>query len=332
MGDLGKLSAEESAVLKPVFLGEEAGPGWPAYSSVGGRWPRFVRAVSEHIRLLRPHQWVKNGFVLIPAFFGGKLAALFLGVRPAMAFFAFCAAASGVYVLNDIFDAEKDRIHERKRTRPIAAGTVPLRNAVTMLILLIAAAGAIGLAVGRSFFYVIAGYVALNLLYTLYFKRISLVDISFIAAGFILRVLGGGIATDVVISKWLILMTFLLACCLAVGKRRDDLLLGVDKEAVRPANGGYTLRFIDTCLVILGSVTIVCYIMYTVSDEVVRRLQTDNVYLTSLFVIVGMLRFLQIAIVEEKSGSPTMIVLKDTLIRSMIGLWLLSFMVILYFR
>jgi 4-hydroxybenzoate polyprenyltransferase len=331
VSELGKISAEESAVLKPVYLGDGAATRWQVASSAG-RWPRLLHSAAEHIRLLRPHQWIKNSFVLIPAFFGGKLADLFVSSRPALAFLAFCAAASGVYVLNDIFDAEKDRIHERKRLRPLASGTVSIKAAVTMLLLLVAAAAAMAFAVGRSFFYVVAGYVVLNLLYTLYFKRISLVDISFIAAGFILRVIGGGIATDLVISKWLILMTFLLACCLAVGKRRDDLLLDVDKVSVRPANGGYTLRFIDTCLVILGAVTIVCYIMYTVSDEVVRRLHTDNVYLTSVFVIIGMLRFLQIAIVEQKSGAPTMILLKDTLIRAMIGLWLLAFLLILYAR
>lgn len=310
---------DEAAALKPVFVAK----------TVDGRWWAALR---EHVSLLRPHQWVKNGFVLIPAFFGGKLAELFLSYRPALAFISFCAAASGVYILNDIFDVEKDRVHERKRTRPIAAGTVSIRNAVLMLIGLIAASIAAGSAVGGGFLYVVVGYVALNVAYTLYLKRISLIDISCIAAGFILRVLAGGVATDVVISKWLILMTFLLACCLAVGKRRDDLLLGVDKESVRPANSGYTLRFIDVCLVILGGVTIVCYIMYTVSDEVVRRLQTDNVYLTSVFVIIGMLRFLQIAIVEQKSGAPTMILLKDTMTRAMIGLWLLSFLLILYIR
>lgn len=266
----------------------------------------------------------------MPAFFGGKLSVLIASYRPLLAFLSFCAAASGVYVLNDIFDADKDRIHERKRLRPLAAGTVNVRNAVIMLGVLAAAAVVMALAVGSTFFYIVAGYILLNVLYTLYFKRVSLVDISFIAAGFILRVLGGGVATDVVISKWLILMTFLLACCLAVGKRRDDLLMNVDKETLRPANGGYTLRFIDTCLVILGAVTIVCYIMYTVSDDVVRRLGSDNIYLTSVFVIVGMLRFLQIAIVEEKSGAPTMILLKDNMIRAMIGLWLVSFAIILY--
>lgn len=317
-------------MLKPVFLGDETGTTWTGARPVDGWMTRAIRAVREHVKLLRPHQWVKNGFVLIPAFFGGKVISLVASYRPALACLAFCAAASGVYVLNDIFDVEKDRIHERKRLRPLASGTVSIRSAVTILVFLVAASIGMGIGVGATFLYVIAGYIGLNILYTLYFKRISLVDISFIAAGFILRVLGGGVATEVVISKWLILMTFLLACCLAVGKRRDDLLLGVDKESLRPANGGYTLTFIDTCLVILGGVTIVCYIMYTVSDEVVRRLHSDNVYLTSVFVIIGMLRFLQIAIVEQKSGAPTMILLKDTMIRSMIGLWLLSFLMILY--
>lgn len=268
--------------------------------------------------------------MLIPAFFGGKIGVLFSSYQPTLAFFSFCAIASAVYIFNDIFDLEKDKIHEQKRTRPLAAGTVPIRNAVIMIVLLAALSAGLALTVGLTFFYVIAGYAVLNLFYTLYFKHISLIDISFIAIGFVLRVLAGGIATDVAISKWLILMTFLLACCLAVGKRRDDLLLGVDKETLRLAHKGYTLAFIDTCLVILSVTTIVCYIMYTVSEEVVRRLHTDNVYLTSVFVIIAILRFLQIAIVEQKSGAPTMILLKDRLIQSMIGLWFAAFLVILY--
>ena len=125
-------------------------------------------------------------------------------------------------------------------------------------------------------------------------------------------------------------MTFLLACCLALGKRRDDLLLDVDKEDLRPSLKGYTLPFIDTCLIVLGGTTIVCYIMYTVSEEVVHRLNSDHIYLTSIFVIIGILRFLQIAIVEQNSGSPTLILLKDRMIQAMIGLWFVAFLVILY--
>ncbi len=323
-------------------LAGEGGPLKPAFSngkvtsiSPNGR-PALSRAsslgsiVKEHMRLMRPHQWVKNGFVLIPAFFGGKIGVLFASYRPAFAFLSFCAVASSVYILNDIFDIEKDKIHERKRSRPLASGAVSIRSAMVMLALLAALSAALALTVGATFAYIVAGYFALNLLYSLYFKHISLIDISFIATGFVLRVLAGGVATDVVISKWLILMTFLLACCLAAGKRRDDLLLAVDKESLRPANNGYTLRFVDTCLVILGTITIVCYVMYTVSDEVVQRLRSDNVYLTSVFVVIGILRFLQIAIVEQKSGSPTMILLKDRLIQAMIALWFVAFLVLLY--
>ena len=286
--------------------------------------------MKEYLKLIRPHQWIKNVFVLIPAFFAAKIGLLTANYRLSLAVLSFCAISSSVYILNDILDLEKDRVHELKRHRPLAIGTVSIRNAIAILVLLAAAASALALTIGPIFFYVIAGYFGLNLLYSLYLKHISLIDISCIAIGFVLRVLAGGIAAQVPVSKWLILMTFLLACCLALGKRRDDLLLDVDKQTLRPSLEGYTLKFVDTCLVVLSVTTIVCYIMYTVSDEVVQRLHSDHIYLTSGFVIMGILRFLQIAIVEEKSGSPTIILLKDTMIQAMIGLWFVAFLVIIY--
>lgn len=273
---------------------------------------------------------MKNGFVLIPAFFAGKIGLVFAGPKLAIAVASFCAAASAVYILNDIFDLEKDKLHEVKRGRPLATGAVSISSAIVLLIILFAVAVSLAYLVSLPFLYVIGGYFVLNIIYSLVLKHVSLVDISLIAIGFILRVLAGGIAADVPISKWLILMTFLLACCLALGKRRDDLLLDVDKESLRPSLSGYTLPFIDTCLVVLGGTTIVCYIMYTVSEDVVQRLHSDHIYLTSIFVILGILRFLQIAIVEQKTGSPTLILLKDAMIQVMIGLWLISFFVILY--
>lgn len=247
-----------------------------------------------------------------------------------MAVLAFCAIASSVYIFNDIYDLDNDKLHEVKRNRPLATGDVSVKNAVVLMLILVAVATGLALLVGLTFFYIIAAYFVLNLFYSLYLKHISLIDISLIAIGFVLRVLAGGIAAGVPVSKWLILMTFLLACCLALGKRRDDLLLEVDKQMLRPSLEGYTLPFIDTCLVVLSVTTIVSYIMYTVSEEVVQRLHSDHIYLTSIFVIIGILRFLQIAIVEQKSGSPTLILLKDTMIQAMIGLWLAAFLVILY--
>ncbi len=267
---------------------------------------------------------------MIPAFFAGKIGLIASDFRVTVAVVSFCAIASSVYILNDIFDVASDKLHEQKRNRPLATGDVSLKTAIVLLVGLAVVAVATSLIVGMTFAYVIAGYFVLNVLYTIYLKHISLIDISLIAVGFVLRVLAGGIVAQVPVSKWLILMTFLLACCLALGKRRDDLLLDVDQTGLRPSLKGYTLAFIDTCLIVLGGTTIVCYIMYTVSEEVVHRLNSDHIYLTSLFVIIGILRFLQIAIVEQKSGSPTLILLKDVMIQVMIGLWVVSFIVILY--
>lgn len=273
---------------------------------------------------------MKNVFILIPAFFAGKIGLLFEDWKLVLAFFSFCCLASGIYIINDVLDAERDRLHEKKRERPVAAGKVSVSKALFFAFALIVIAIATGFYIGLQYFLVLIGYLLLNLAYSFYLKNISLVDISCIALGFILRVVAGGYVAQVPISKWLILMTFLLACCLSLGKRRDDLLLDVDKGTLRQSLKGYNLVFIDTCLMILGATTIVCYIMYAVSEEVVHRLHSDHVYLTSLFVIMGVLRFMQIVLVDQQSGSPTLILLKDRMIQLMITLWLLSFFVMLY--
>jgi 4-hydroxybenzoate polyprenyltransferase len=286
--------------------------------------------LNDYIKLLRPHHWVKNLFVFIPAFFAAKIG--LITTRPAivLAFVAFCLIASAVYIINDILDLENDRRHEEKNSRPIASRRIPRRRAVAVSIILITLSLAAAFAAGIWVLYVILGYLALNLLYSSYLKHISLIDISCIAIGFVLRVIAGGFAAEVPVSKWLILMTFLLACCLALGKRRHDLSLDVEKTHIRRALDGYTLGFVDTCLIVLSGTTIVCYIMYTVSEDVVHRLHSENVYLTAIFVIIGLLRFLQIAIVEQKSGSPTLILLKDRMIQVVLLLWLAAFAAFLY--
>ncbi|QYO65880.1 decaprenyl-phosphate phosphoribosyltransferase [Leptolyngbya sp. 7M] len=286
--------------------------------------------MNAYLKLLRPQQWIKNLFVFIPAFFAGKVWLLIESPKLILTFIAFCLIASAVYIFNDLRDLEYDRLHALKRQRPLATGAVPVRNAVALMIILAIASILIAFYISNNIPLIIGGYAVLNLIYSLGLKHFSLIDISFISIGFVLRVLAGGMAIDVTVSKWLVMMTFLLASCLALGKRRDDLLLDIEKEDLRPALKGYTLGFIDTCLVVLGVATIVCYIMYTVSEEVVQRLHSDNIYLTSVFVILGMLRFLQIAMVEENSGSPTDILLRDRFIQILIGLWLASFAFIIY--
>ncbi len=286
--------------------------------------------MKEYLKLIRPYQWIKNTFVLIPAFFAARFGLLLSDGTLWFAFLSFCFAASSVYIINDIFDRENDRRHEVKRLRPIAAGTVSVRNALLIFAAFVILAAVFAALVNVTFLVVVGIYFWLNLLYSSYLKHISIIDISVIAIGFVLRVIGGGVAADVPVSKWLILMTFLLASCLALGKRRDDLMLNVENNGLRRSLDGYTIGFVDTSLVVLSVTTIVCYIMYTVSDEVVQRMHSEYVYLTAIFVIIGILRYLQIAIVEQASGSPTLILLKDRMIQLMIGLWLASFAVFLY--
>jgi decaprenyl-phosphate phosphoribosyltransferase len=269
-------------------------------------------------------------FVLVPVFFAGKVGAILSSPELLLAFVSFCAAASAVYIFNDLFDRERDQLHEIKRDRPLAAGMISLPMAVVLMVFCLVISVVTAVFVGLDLVYVVGAYLILNTLYTVLLKNFSLIDVTVIAIGFVLRVFAGGVAGNVPISKWLILMTFLLACCLALGKRRDDLRIDVDKRALRPSLSGYTLPFIDNCLVILSTTTIVCYIMYTVSTDVVQRLHSDRIYLTSIFVIVGILRYLQIAVVEEATGSPTLILFKDRMIQLCILLWGLTFAVILY--
>jgi 4-hydroxybenzoate polyprenyltransferase len=174
-------------------------------------------------------------------------------------------------------------------------------------------------------------YFVLNLAYTLKLKHYPLIDVFIIAIGFVLRVIIGGVVTEIELSHWIILMTFLLALFLAFAKRRDDVLIFEDTGiCMRSGIQQYNTQFLDQTLTVLASIMIVCYIMYTVSEEVVKRLNCNYVYITSIFVVFGMLRYLQISIVKKNSGSPTKILLKDRFIQITVLLWVISFIFIIY--
>lgn len=153
------------------------------------------------------------------------------------------------------------------------------------------------------------------------------------AFGFVLRVLAGGFATDITLSKWLVLMTFLLTLFLSFAKRRDDVLrMNETGEPPRKNTIRYNLTFINQAITITASVTLVCYIMYTVSPEVVARLGSDLLYLTSVFVLLGLLRYMQITVVDKKSGDPTKIMLRDRFTQLVVMLWALTFLILIYIK
>lgn len=291
---------------------------------------------SNLLKLIRPHQWLKNVFVMIPIFFGGSLLDPSDIRASVVTFFAFSFIASSVYCFNDIIDVEADRRHPVKCKRPIASGAISVRSAwALMALMFLLSVGTVCLLdtythvinVGL----VILIYYILNILYCSKLKQYAIVDVCIIAFGFVLRVLAGGFATDIALSKWLVLMTFLLTLFLSFAKRRDDVLrMNETGEPPRKNTIRYNLTFINQAITITASVTLVCYIMYTVSPEVVNRFHSDLLYLTSVFVLLGLLRYIQITVVDKRSGDPTKMMLRDRFTQCVVLLWALTFLVLIY--
>lgn len=286
------------------------------------------------VRLLRPGQWVKNVFVLVPVFFGGGMLRCADIMAAAVTFAAYCLISSSVYCYNDILDAEADRRHPVKCRRPIASGAVTARQGKMLMAVMLAAAAAVLSLLGERMLpvgAVLLLYYVMNIAYCAILKQYAIVDVCVVALGFVLRLIAGGIATDIALSHWVILMTFLLTLFLSFAKRRDDVLqMQETGRAPRKNTVRYNLTFINQAITITASVTLVCYIMYTVSPEVVARVHTDKLYLTSVFVLLGLLRYIQIAVVDEKSGDPTGAMLRDRFMQAVVVLWALVFMVIIY--
>ncbi len=291
---------------------------------------------SNLFKLIRPHQWLKNVFVMIPMFFGGSLLDPSDIRASVITFFAFSFIASSVYCFNDIIDVDADRRHPVKCKRPIASGAISVKSAwALMALMFLLSAGMVCLLdtythviqVGL----VILVYYLLNILYCSKLKQYAIVDVCIIAFGFVLRVLAGGFATDIALSNWLVLMTFLLTLFLSFAKRRDDVLrMNETGEPPRKNTIRYNLTFINQAITITASVTLVCYIMYTVSPEVVNRFHSDLLYLTSVFVLLGLLRYIQITVVDKKSGDPTKMMLRDRFTQCVVLVWALTFLVLIY--
>ncbi len=287
------------------------------------------------IRLLRPQQWIKNLFILVPLFFGGALFDLHALLQGLVAVLAFSLAASSVYCYNDIVDADADRHHPVKCRRPVASGAISPRRAYGLMALMLVLAAAVTLLIdGRNMLYVqtvIAFYYVLNMAYCSRLKQYAIIDVCTVAFGFVLRLLAGGLATEIELSKWIVLMTFLITLFMSFAKRRDDVLrMNETGQAPRKNTSRYNLTFINQAITITASVTLVCYIMYTVSPEVTEHFSSPYLYLTSIFVLLGLLRYIQIAVVDQKSGDPTKIILHDHFTQLIVVLWGLSFLFLIY--
>jgi len=282
------------------------------------------------VTLLRPHQWIKNAFVAAPLLFTpqalswANLVDVILGVA------CFSAMASAIYILNDWRDRDVDRLHPTKRLRPLAAGTISPAAAATAAPVLALASAAVSLLIlPRGFSIVLGLYVAQNLAYNLWLKQVSILDVLCIAIGFVLRIYAGGALIGVTPTVWIVACTLLLALFLAFAKRRDDLVLGVDDEH-RLSLTGYNLPFIDASLAIVLAALVVSYLLYTTQPENMARLHSDKLFLTTPFVIAGVLRYLQVTLVEHRSGSPTRLALTDRFLLLTILGWIATFAWLIY--
>jgi 4-hydroxybenzoate polyprenyltransferase len=289
--------------------------------------------LSAIYNLARPYQYIKNSFVFLPAFFSFKINDVRLLYEAAIVFIAFSLVASAVYIFNDWKDRELDRSHPEKCLRPIASGQITTVTAFGFLVVFLTGGLILAIISSMDVFFIIGFYFILNVLYSFQLKHIPIIDVTIISAGFVLRLFAGAEATQVALSHWIIVITFLLALFLSLAKRRDDILIFIKTDQkTRNVIDGYNLKFLDAAMVMTAAIVVLAYILWSISPEVSARLLSENIFFTSIFVVLGILRYMQITFVEEKSGNPTRILIKDRFIQLTLICWIGSFLYVLYFN
>jgi 4-hydroxybenzoate polyprenyltransferase len=285
---------------------------------------------ADWLRLFRPAQWIKNLFVLGPLLFSGRAFYPQAVTNALEAFIAFCLVSSGVYAINDVMDRDADRVHPVKRERPVAAGRIPPRSAVLGGLALIIAGLAIASFVNRAVALFIALYVAINFLYMWRLKGVVVLDVFAIASFFVIRLLTGAAAVEVEPSVWLLLCGGLLALYLGFTKRRHELvLLGDESAGHRGVLSQYTPAFLDQMSMVLLSVTVVCYIMYTLESATANAVGTNLLSYSTVFVLYGVFRYLFL-VHQREGGSPTQTLLNDRQLLLVAAGWLVYCGLVIY--
>jgi 4-hydroxybenzoate polyprenyltransferase len=280
----------------------------------------------------RPYQWVKNGIVVAPLIFGQKLFDVRDFALTVLAVVAFCTISSTGYIINDIADRETDRRHPEKRNRPLASGELTVSEASRLAAGLAIVSLVMSVLLGPAFLLVAVFYVAMQLSYSLFLKRLVIVDVVAIAIGFVLRAFAGGAAIHVEVSPWLVFITFVLALLLALARRRHELIvLGPGASAHRDTLDHYSVRLIDQMISIVAGATLVGYMIYTASPDVERKLHAPYLYVTVPFVVIGILRYLYLIHERQEGGDPARLLLKDRMLLLSVLLWIAADIVLLYF-
>jgi len=285
------------------------------------------------LKALRVYQWSKNLLVFAALIFAQQLQYPNQVRKSFIAFAAFCAASSTMYLFNDLIDVESDRMHPEKRTRPLASGALSHGAAAAMVILLFVASLGLGAALGARFLCAVLFYLVLTALYTVALKKVVIVDVLAIAIGFVVRAMAGAVALNVAFSNWLVVCTLFLSLFLAISKRRHEMLSLTDDAANhREVLGHYTVPYLDALILLVAGSTLITYTIYTCSPEVVGRLGTDKLYLTMPFVVYGLFRYLYLVRTDAEGGDPGSTLLKDGPIRITVLLWGVTCVLIIYWK
>jgi 4-hydroxybenzoate polyprenyltransferase len=289
--------------------------------------------MSPVVRLLRPEQWLKNFFIFAPLIFSKHLFNEAYVWTSLLSFVVFCLLSSTVYIFNDIADREADRLHPSKRNRPIAAGTISIPQAVGMAIGLLLVISFLMMFLNAKFLLIAAVYVVLNLGYSFFLKRVILVDVFIVAAGFMLRVLAGAFAINVQVSEWLVLCTLFVSLFLAISKRRGELLLVSNSEAYkgRAVLREYDIEFLDQIMTIAASGMAISYALYTVAERTIIVFGTSSLIFTTVFVLFGIFRYLYLVRTRKTEDNPTHMLTTDTVTLLNVAAWFTACVIIIYF-
>lgn len=293
--------------------------------------PSAVDQIKASLRLVRIKQWIKQLFVFAPLIFSLNLFDLRMLSLTLAAFFSFSLVASSIYVINDIVDIDRDRLHPQKKKRPLPAGELSISKACVIGIVCLIFGVTLGLAINPMVIAIVIGYAILNLFYSFWAKNVIILDSMIISLGFVLRVLAGAYAILVQPSSWLIVATFFLALLMALAKRYNEIaiLQGYSVNHRRVLNK-YNMPLLQQMLAIVSGITIVAYSMYSMDREVMQAFHTEYLVYTVPFVVYGVFRYLYMVFTEEKGGDPTELVLKDRPMQINLILWILTVIALIY--
>jgi len=288
------------------------------------------------LKSMRPHQWVKNVFIFAPMVFALQFFHWENVQNALVAFLLFSLVAGSIYLLNDCFDKEKDRLHPDKKKRPIASGELPVAVAIPAAVLILLTALTIIFLFNRHFFYIAAAYIVMNVIYSSYLKKVVILDVMIIAVGFVMRVEIGGVVNDTQLSTWILIITFLLAIFLGLIKRRQELIKisnsqqeGNPEIETRKTLKKYNLSLLDQLISITTATTLISYIIYVVNPDIQQKFHTKELYITVPFVVFAIFRYLYLTYVKGKGENPAEVIFSDIPFTASAILWVAVFIIII---